>query len=103
MLKTFIAKCICVLQDDRITGMTQLYNVDEDLTQCIGAHCVCFSEYHYSDNPLPSTVMCVASRDALDHGKVFIHMYNFVNITVQNSNYYTENAQNFNSCVKLML
>ncbi|KAK3084072.1 hypothetical protein FSP39_007725 [Pinctada imbricata] len=58
--------------EDRITGITQLYNVDEDITQCIGAHTVCFSEYHYADNPMPSTVMCAASRDALDHGKVHV-------------------------------
>ena len=50
--------------------MTQLYNVDEDITQCITAHAVCFTNYHYHDNPLPSTVMCVATRDVVDIGKV---------------------------------
>lgn len=59
-------------EDDRISGITQLYSVDEDITQCISAHAVCFSLYQFADNPQPSTVFCVCSRDAQDHGKVHV-------------------------------
>lgn len=62
----------CVLQDDRISGVTQLYSVEEDITQCISSHAVCFSTYNFADNPQPSTVLCVASRESQDHGKVEI-------------------------------
>ncbi|XP_059169269.1 clathrin heavy chain-like isoform X1 [Physella acuta] len=59
-------------RDERISGVTQLYNRDEDITQCITAHAVCFSTYHFPGNPYPSTVMCVSSREAQDHGKVHV-------------------------------
>ncbi|KAK7465911.1 hypothetical protein BaRGS_00037521 [Batillaria attramentaria] len=59
-------------EDDRISGVTQLYSVDEDITQCISAHAVCFSFYHFAENPQPSTVFCVCSRDTQDHGKVHV-------------------------------
>lgn len=59
-------------EDEKITGTTQLYSVDEDITQCIGAHVVCFSSYQYSDNMAPSTIFCVGSRDAQDHGKIHV-------------------------------
>ncbi|BFZ04770.1 hypothetical protein BsWGS_07809 [Bradybaena similaris] len=59
-------------EDDRISGVTQLYNRDEDITQCISAHAVCFSSYHFPGNPYPSTVFCVSSREAQDHGKVHV-------------------------------
>ncbi|XP_061189992.1 clathrin heavy chain 2-like [Saccostrea echinata] len=59
-------------EDEKITGTTQLYSVDEDITQCIGAHVVCFSSYQFSDNLSPSTIFCVGSRDAQDHGKVHV-------------------------------
>ncbi|GAB1609897.1 clathrin heavy chain-like [Argonauta hians] len=59
-------------EEDRISGVTQLYNVDEDITQCINSHAVCFTQYRFDDNPLPSTVFCVASRDTQDKGKIHI-------------------------------
>ncbi|XP_076453102.1 clathrin heavy chain 2-like [Babylonia areolata] len=59
-------------EDDRISGVTQLYSVDEDITQCISAHAVCFSHYQFADNPHPSTVFCVSSRDSQHHGKVHV-------------------------------
>nr|XP_022339622.1 clathrin heavy chain 2-like [Crassostrea virginica] len=59
-------------EEETITGTTQLYSVEEDISQCIGAHVVCFSSYQYSDNMAPSTIFCVASRDAQDHGKVHV-------------------------------
>ncbi|CAI9724356.1 clathrin heavy chain-like [Octopus vulgaris] len=59
-------------EEDRISGVTQLYNVDEDITQCINSHAVCFTHYRFDDNPLPSTVFCVASRDTQDKGKIHI-------------------------------
>lgn len=59
-------------EEKKISGITQLYSVNDDITQCISAHAVCFSTYHYDDNPSPSTVMCVASREIHDHGKVHV-------------------------------
>ncbi|XP_005106091.1 clathrin heavy chain 1 [Aplysia californica] len=59
-------------EDERISGVTQLYYVDEEITQCISAHAVCFSSYHFPGNPYPSTVFCVSSREAQDHGKVHV-------------------------------
>ncbi|XP_055862218.1 clathrin heavy chain 1-like [Biomphalaria glabrata] len=59
-------------EDERISGVTQLYNRNEDITQCISAHAVCFSSYHFPGNPYPSTVFCVSSREAQDHGKVHV-------------------------------
>lgn len=59
-------------EDDRISGVTQLYSVEEDITQCISSHAVCFSTYNFADNPQPSTVLCVASRESQDHGKVHV-------------------------------
>lgn len=61
-----------VPEDERISAITQLYSVEEDITQCISAHAVCFSMYHFADNPQPSTVFCVSSREALDQGKVHV-------------------------------
>ncbi|KAL5016571.1 hypothetical protein ScPMuIL_006160 [Solemya velum] len=57
-------------EDDSISGITQLYNLDEDITQCICAHAVCFAQYRFDDNLSPSTVLCVSSRDVENHGKV---------------------------------
>lgn len=59
-------------EDERISGVTQLYNRDEDITQCISAHAVCFSSYHFPGNPYPSTVFCVSNRETQDHGKVHV-------------------------------
>lgn len=59
-------------EEDRISGVTQLYNVDEDITQCINSHAVCFTHYRFDDNPLSSTVFCVASRDLQDKGKIHV-------------------------------
>ncbi|XP_064612592.1 clathrin heavy chain 2-like [Liolophura sinensis] len=59
-------------EHDRISGLTQLYNVEEDITQCISSHSVTFSQYHFMENVLSSTVMCVASRDLQDHGKTYV-------------------------------
>ncbi|KAK7087962.1 clathrin heavy chain 2-like [Littorina saxatilis] len=59
-------------EDERISGVTQLYSVDEDITQCISAHAVCFSLYHFAENPRPSTVFCVSSRETQDQGKVHV-------------------------------
>ncbi|GFO29671.1 clathrin heavy chain 1 [Plakobranchus ocellatus] len=59
-------------EDNRISGVTQLYNKDEELTQCINAHACCFSTYHFPGNPWPSTVFCVGSREVQDHGKVHV-------------------------------
>lgn len=59
-------------EEDKISGLTQLYNCDEDITQCISSHAICFSDYHYDDNPSSSTVMCVASRDSNDTGKIHV-------------------------------
>ena len=64
-----LCMCVCV-QDERISAVTQLYSVDEDITQCISAHAVCFSLYQFAENPQPSTVFCVSSRETQDHGKV---------------------------------
>lgn len=59
-------------EEEKISGLTQLYYVDEDITQCITAHSVCFTNYQYNDNPLPSTVLCAATRDAVDIGKIHV-------------------------------
>ena len=50
--------------------MTQLYNAGEDITQCISCQVVCFDTYKFAGNRTPSTVLCVASRDVQNHGKV---------------------------------
>ncbi|XP_071092944.1 clathrin heavy chain 1-like [Haliotis cracherodii] len=59
-------------EDEKITGVTQLYNVDEDITQCINAHTVCFTRYKFDENPSSSTALCVGSRDVQDNGKVYV-------------------------------
>ncbi|RUS81436.1 hypothetical protein EGW08_010820 [Elysia chlorotica] len=59
-------------EENKISGVTQLYNKDEDLTQCINTHACCFSSYHFPGNPWPSTVFCVSSREAQDHGKIHV-------------------------------
>ncbi|KAH9525735.1 hypothetical protein Btru_002226 [Bulinus truncatus] len=69
---TWLALTGLTPEDERISGVTQLYNRDEDITQCISAHAVCFSSYHFPGNPYPSTVFCVSSREAQDHGKVHV-------------------------------
>lgn len=91
--------CVYLLQDEKITGTTQLYSVDEDITQCIGAHVVCFSSYQYSDNMAPSTIFCVGSRDAQDHGKVRI-MKNVITPLEQQHAFVV--AQNFNKFFNLL-
>ncbi|XP_050410049.1 clathrin heavy chain 2 [Patella vulgata] len=59
-------------EDDKISGITQLYNAEEDITQCIAAHAVCFASYRFNDNPSPSTLFFVCTRDVQDHGKVHV-------------------------------
>ncbi|KAJ8312567.1 hypothetical protein KUTeg_009940, partial [Tegillarca granosa] len=46
-----------------VTGLTP---------ECISSHAICFSDYHYDDNPSSSTVMCAASRDSNDTGKIHV-------------------------------
>ncbi|XP_064619422.1 clathrin heavy chain 1-like isoform X2 [Lineus longissimus] len=58
-------------EDRRICGVTQLYSVDHCVTQCIAAHAVYFAQYKFEWNRHPSTVLCVASRDAL-YGKAHV-------------------------------
>ena len=62
-----------MFQEDKISGVTQLYNADEDITQCISCQVVCFDTYKFAGNGTPSTVLCVASRDVQNHGKVSQH------------------------------
>lgn len=57
-------------QTDGIYGVTQLYFTDKQLTQCITAHAVTFTEYRFQGNQFPSTVLCVAGRESNGHGKV---------------------------------
>ncbi|KAL3856390.1 hypothetical protein ACJMK2_011157 [Sinanodonta woodiana] len=59
-------------EDDKISGVTQLYNTDEDVTQCIASHAVCFAPYRFHDNATKSTILCVATRDVQNHGKVHV-------------------------------
>ncbi|KAL4223945.1 hypothetical protein ACF0H5_017404 [Mactra antiquata] len=59
-------------EDDKISGITQLYNIDEDITQCIACHAVCFDIYKFAGNTTPSTVFCVGSRESFDYGKVHV-------------------------------
>lgn len=59
-------------EEDRISGLTQLYNMDEDITQVIACHAVCFDTYKFAGNSLPSTVFCVGSRDINNYGKVHV-------------------------------
>lgn len=59
-------------EEEKISGFTQLYYTEEDITQCIPAHAVCFANYQYDDNPLPSTVLCASTRDTVDIGKVHV-------------------------------
>ena len=61
---------VIALQEDKISGVTQLYNTVEDITQCISCQVVCFDTYKFAGNGTPSTVLCVASRDVQNHGKV---------------------------------
>ena len=72
--------------------MTQLYNTDEDITQCISCQVVCFDTYKFAGNKTPSTVLCVASRDVQNHGKVLLFH------TSSNQNVpWMENDKNFGS------
>lgn len=59
-------------EEDKISGLTQLYNIDEDITQCIACHAVCFDTYKFAGNSSPSTVFCVGSRDIGYYGKVHV-------------------------------
>lgn len=59
-------------EEDKISGVTQLYNAQEDITQCISCQVVCFDTYKFAGNGTPSTVLCVASRDVQNHGKVHV-------------------------------
>ncbi|WAR02762.1 CLH1-like protein [Mya arenaria] len=59
-------------EEDKISGLTQLYNMDEDITQCIACHAVCFDTYKFAGNNSRSTVFCVGSRDIHNHGKVHV-------------------------------
>ncbi|XP_052245570.1 clathrin heavy chain-like isoform X2 [Dreissena polymorpha] len=59
-------------EEDKISGLTQLYNADEDITQCITCHAVCFDTYKFAGNNQPSTVFCVGSRDIHNHGKIHV-------------------------------
>lgn len=56
----------------QISGLTQLYNMDENITQCIACHAVCFDTYKFAGNNTASTVFCVGSRDVSTHGKVHV-------------------------------
>jgi len=55
-----------------ILGETQLYSLDKKLTQCIHTHSVLLTSYLFEGNRLPTTVLCAAGRDTVDHsiGKV---------------------------------
>ncbi|XP_041348290.1 clathrin heavy chain-like [Gigantopelta aegis] len=71
-----------------ISGIILVHSVSENLTQCISAHAVCFAEYHFQDNPYPSNVFCVASRDTRSHGNIHVielHPYRKGNLAPKNT------------------
>ncbi|XP_074642630.1 clathrin heavy chain 2-like [Tubulanus polymorphus] len=58
-------------EDTSICGVTQLFSKENGISQCIPAHAVSFTRYKFDWNIFPSTVMCVASRDA-QYGKFHV-------------------------------
>jgi len=65
-----------VVQAECIVGKTQVYSRDKRLTQCIHTHSVLLTSYLFEGNRFPTTVLCAAGRDTVDHtvGKVDIFL-----------------------------
>ena len=65
-----------MVQAECIVGKTQVYSRDKRLTQCIHTHSVLLTSYLFEGNRFPTTVLCAAGRDTVDHtvGKVDIFL-----------------------------
>ena len=66
------------LQAECIVGKTQVFSRDKRLTQCIHTHSVLLTSYLFEGNRFPTTVLCAAGRDTVDHsvGKVCVYFAN---------------------------
>ncbi|XP_013398554.1 clathrin heavy chain 1 [Lingula anatina] len=61
------------VEENSISGVTQFFCRELCASQCVSAHAVCFAQYTLDDNPYPSTVLCLASRqDCTLNGKIHV-------------------------------
>ncbi|XP_054718572.1 clathrin heavy chain 1-like [Uloborus diversus] len=59
-------------EENHVLGITQIFSVDQNLSQNIDAHCVCFTSYQFKGNAQASCVLIAASRGVEAHGKLHV-------------------------------